>query len=158
MATIQFKDYYVDEMKYQKNPNFEIDETEKYDIQPNFSATVAIKENLGMVLLDCVMGDFENISSPYELSVSIKGFFDYKIAEITANESTEFSELLTTNAIAILYPYLRSLVTDLTMKANEFPPYILPVMNFVEVLKSEDKIRFIDFDKELNEVSDYENE
>lgn len=156
MAVIKFKEYNVDKIEYIKNPNFDLDETEQYEIVPEFSATIAIKERFGMVVIGCQMGEFNNIRSPYKLNVEIKGFFEYDMDSEESTKDIDFQDLLSSNAIAILYPYLRSLVEDITAKGNEFPAYTLPVMNFVEVLKKNDKIEFIDFDKSLDEV--YDNE
>lgn len=40
--------------------------------------------------------------------------------------------LMISNTVAILFPYLRSLVTIITANAN-VPPYTLPVMNINEL-------------------------
>lgn len=41
------------------------------------------------------------------------------------------------NATAILFPYLRNLVSTVTLNGN-VPPYILPVMNIVELFKKQE--------------------
>ncbi|WP_187331134.1 protein-export chaperone SecB, partial [Lactiplantibacillus plantarum] len=42
--------------------------------------------------------------------------------------------LIKKNAVAILYPYVRSLVSGITNASNQFPALILPTINVAQLL------------------------
>ena len=50
---------------------------------------------------------------------------------------------MTTSAIAILFPYLRSVIADVTARSNEFPVLNLPVANISKMLVEQDAINYI---------------
>lgn len=154
MASISFNDYFIDELDYKKNRNFDNEKSEKFDISNNFSATIGVQKNIGIVSLYTNLGDLNNTSSPFQLNIIIRGLFDFQIDEEDKLDEQLFRNLLSSNAIAILYPYLRSLVTDITSKSNEFPPYILPVTNFAQMLIEDDNVEFIDFEEMDNSNND----
>ena len=68
----------------------------------------------------------------YEAIVKISGFFE--IEDSDPNAETFINE----NAIAILFPYVRSELTLLTSQPDTIP-IILPVMNIIELLKDADE-------------------
>ncbi len=59
------------------------------------------------------------------------------------SENIEFEDYLTTSAIAILFPYLRSVIADVTARSNEFPVLNLPVANISKMLVEQDAINYI---------------
>lgn len=69
--------------------------------------------------------------SQYNINAQISGIF-----ELT-EESIMGKKLLTNNAVAILFPYLRSQLTLLTSQPG-FEPIILPVMNINALLNHND--------------------
>lgn len=148
MATINFDDYFIDELEYKKNKSFDNENTETFDISNDFSATIAVKQNIGLVSLYTKLGNLDNPSSPFFIKIILRGLFEFQMGEEEGDfNDQKFKNMLSSNAIAILYPYLRSLVTDITTKSNEFPPYILPVTNFAQMLIDSDNVQFIDFDE-----------
>ena len=69
--------------------------------------------------------------SQYNINAQISGIF-----ELT-EESIMGKKLLTNNAVAILFPYLRSQLTLLTSQPG-FEPVILPVLNINALLNDVD--------------------
>ena len=65
---------------------------------------------------------------PFEMAVNVKGFFYLEIG----NERIDTFEA---NAIAILFPYVRAIVSTFTANAN-VAPVILPPMNLYNYLKN----------------------
>ena len=47
---------------------------------------------------------------------------------------------MTQNTIAILFPYLRSFIADMTLRTNKFPTFILPPFNVVEMIKDNEAV------------------
>lgn len=66
---------------------------------------------------------------PFTMNVSITGVFQTNIED--TNSIKNFAEI---NSIAILFPYLRSIVSTYTANAN-IQPLILPPINVVNMLK-----------------------
>ena len=66
---------------------------------------------------------------PFEMQVILKGFFSMDSDEPTVNVN-----MFEKNAIAILFPYLRSIVSTYTVNAN-VPPVLLPAMNINEYIR-----------------------
>ena len=73
---------------------------------------------------------------PFSLYIEAKGYFAAKASEQMTQAF--FSRCLQKNGIAILYPYLRSIVTDASRMAN-VAPVILPTMNVALYLKGKKK-------------------
>lgn len=71
--------------------------------------------------------------------------FEFEINDVDVSKDkiiSEMKNMLALNGNAILFPYVRSLVSDITLRTNQFPAYILPTMNFVELLNKNDNITF----------------
>lgn len=133
-----FKDYIVTETYLKTNLKFKQESMKKVSITQDFSADIAYDMNgVSYVQLNLEIKN-EKDESPFDLSVSIVGFFELNSE---GYEEQDYINLLKVNAVAILYPYLRSIVTDITSKANAFNPLILPPMNFSSMLQEEDKIK-----------------
>ena len=57
-----------------------------------------------------------DVNSPFKLEVAIEGKFKYTVED--DKDSVGAEQLLSTNAVAILFPYLRSVVSSVTMLSN----------------------------------------
>ena len=68
----------------------------------------------------------------FRLHVEINGLFHCQKWET----DPQAKEMILTNTSAILFPYLRSIVSNTTMSAN-IPSYTIPVMNIVELFKGQ---------------------
>lgn len=140
MSSLKFDNYIIDTIEFKNNPNY-IHDKEQVEVVPEFKAEISREENKAAVNL--MVNINEKLENPiFTVSVSIVGFFEFVDVE---NESAvySFDQLLKINAIAILYPYLRSVVSDITGKSNIYPNYNLPIINVVEKLKEENGIKFL---------------
>ncbi|MGW1390035.1 protein-export chaperone SecB, partial [Streptomyces griseoluteus] len=109
MAALIFENYIVDNLIFKNNPNFnQIDE--EVQIEPNIEVEISKDKDSAIVNLEITLNKNQN-NPIYIVEVSIIGIFKYNSNE---SEGFNFDDLLTTNAIAILFPYARSLVSDLT--------------------------------------------
>lgn len=66
---------------------------------------------------------------PFKMDMSIEGYFKWD-EELQKNTS-QLEKLLKQNSPAILYSYLRPIITIITADAD-LPPLVIPLMNFVE--------------------------
>jgi preprotein translocase subunit SecB len=132
-AILQFKDYHVLHTEYLYNPFAEEKEAR---IRPQFDFEIDFPEEnnkkLAFIRLGVKLGDEQLIEHPFFVSATILGVFAIKTSkEIDEELILDFYKV---NAVAILFPYLRSLVSDLTSKGSE-TPIILPTMNVVEMIR-----------------------
>ncbi|EAF1263095.1 protein-export chaperone SecB [Listeria monocytogenes] len=143
-TVISFENYIVKNISYQPNENFKSPEN-GIDLKVSFSANIGANSKNAIVELSSEIGDKIEEDQPFYLDLTIAGLFEYNGGKESSSE--EFDDYLKQNAIAILFPYLRSMISDITSKSNQFPTYTLPVMNIAEMLKENDSIKFQSFDE-----------
>ncbi|QDA74653.1 hypothetical protein EOT00_06735 [Listeria seeligeri] len=144
-AVISFENYYVKNISYQPNENFKAPDN-GIDLKVDFSVNIGVDSKNAVVELSSEIGDEFEEGQPFNLDLTIVGLFEY---QGNKNEPMqEFNNYLKQNAIAILFPYLRSLISDITSRSNQFPAYTLPVMNIAEMLKDNNSIKFQFFNNE----------
>jgi len=131
MAVIEFKGYKVSKIDFEEglaktrsngkikiSPEFNVDFGESNPDDDFTDVTLSFKMNKS--------------NNPFSMYIAITGRFEYKTEEDIGNVGEE--QLLNTNAVALLFPYLRSIITAVTAQAN-ITPLVLPTMNIVEMLK-----------------------
>ena len=139
MSSLQFKDYFLNEVSYRKNPNF--DQTNStINLQPELSAQILIKksENLAYVNLVTKQGNINFEDSAFEIIVDIVGEFTFTLDETEFD--IDFETFLKENGLAILWSYIRPIVSDMITRGKEFPNFILPVVNVKKMLSDNDSI------------------
>ncbi|VEU81328.1 protein-export chaperone SecB [Haploplasma axanthum] len=99
-------------------------------INPEFTREIIDRGNDSFeVLLEVkIIKNQQNKIIPFEVKVSVIGQF--KLNEWKKN--TNYID----NATAILYPYLRSKLAELTMN-HPLPPYVLPIINIASFFNKE---------------------
>lgn len=88
------------------------------------------QKNDSIVILKVGIFSSKSLSDvPFKLELEIEGHFmwDAKLAE----DTYQLDSMLKQNAPAILYSYLRPIITLITVEAN-MPPLVIPLMNFSE--------------------------
>ena len=118
---------------YFKNISFS---REKLNIDDNlkifFDHEIRKNDNDTDVVLSVLINDENNA---LKLSVELVGTFAFSNSE-HVNKNL-YDNLINKNAIAILFPYLRSQVTLITSQPN-MTPIILPPININTLLKNDD--------------------
>ena len=69
--------------------------------------------------------------------MQIEGIFKYNAEEDEAKLG--FDNLLKKNATAILFPYFRMVISQLTGMSGEYPALVLPTMNIGNLIDKQDK-------------------
>lgn len=95
----------------------------KYDVQGN-KANIELKFQV-------------ESGSPINIEIVLVGHFSFKPEEDKDKKGFEF--YLKSNAVAILFPYLRQTLTALTALSNTIQPVILPTVNIAKMLKKEER-------------------
>lgn len=128
---LKMRNYNVDHINFKMNNNFNFSQ-EMIEIVPEFGRKIKqLDENLFEVSLKIVVPE-KNV--PFYLDIQIDGYF-----EISKKITTiERKILIEDNTVAILFPFLRSIVASVT-STGSLPPYVLPVMNIAEMFKLDKK-------------------
>ncbi|MEK2461710.1 protein-export chaperone SecB [Lactobacillus gasseri] len=136
MAILEFKNYIVNNMSYIKNKNFDRQANE-INLKPIISADFNRKDDTIDVKLTVLIGSLEDKNMPFKIECEVVGEFKYNADK----NDTKISEeaIIKNNTVAILYPYIRQLISSLTQQSNEYPSYILPTINVGKVLDKNDQ-------------------
>lgn len=117
VSVLSLEKYIVNEIKFKRNKNYTAG---KVGIDFSINKNISYNENIMTVNLKTeVFKDSEKNNYPFEMEINIEGIFKYE-GEIKNN--------LEANAIAILYPYIRAIVSNYTANAN-VNSLILPIIN-----------------------------
>lgn len=122
-----FKKYIVDEVNFNYNDRF-VDKSVTIDFDIEKEVTYISEREMQVRLIVYLFKNTEK-EYPFKMKVAIRGFF-----EIENNDDNINFE---PNAIAILYPYIRSIVSTYTSTANVMP-LILPVINVNKMLQDKE--------------------
>lgn len=145
---MQFKNYIVNDIKYLKNKKFVPNKSRKLNTSIDCFSTIRYPNDGydGVVSIKMILGNTKESNSPFFLEVELSGIFRFELNEDAVTSRSEIVEemkkMLALNGNAILFPYVRSLISDITLRTNQFPAYILPTMNFVELLEKNKNINF----------------
>lgn len=141
MAEIKFKDYYVEKFEYNENENYIEQSSSSLEVETSPSVDIVFKEDFILIVFEDKIGNVENENCPFTVNIKLKAFFEYKV-EKNEQDKELLNTLISQNAIAIVYPYIRSLVADITQRSNRFPSFILPTINVAKLMKDNDAIKF----------------
>lgn len=129
-SVLSFVDYNVEEVVFKNNRNFE-DTGKPINIDFNINHQTHIEGNKMNIQLEVKV--FENMDKnnyPFSIKCNIQGEF------IIQGEDIKKFEI---NAIAILYPYARAIISTYTANSN-IPTLILPPINVNKVIKEQNKL------------------
>lgn len=136
MAKLKFKKYYFNSFQFEENDNFDSDiEQLDVDFFPTAEVNILESENIALVSLDASLGDEKKSSCPFTGKISLTGIFEVEFDEKDTKDQKLAEEFLTQNTIAILFPYLRSFISDMTLRTNKFPVFILPPFNVIKMME-----------------------
>lgn len=134
-STFRFDRYIVEQMRFDRN-----EEYSRSKVKLDFSISTAQpvfhedeERYIGEVcLMVSVFPEAKKQDYPFEFFVSMKGIFSMEISNDMNNSL--FKKRLLQNGLAILFPYARAIVSDMTRMGN-VNPVILPSINIIEYLK-----------------------
>lgn len=134
-SNLKFKDYVVNNIEFKNNFSFD-DSPVNIDFDIN-SEVNFINENEFFLGLEVeLFKDAEKNNYPFNFKVEIIGIF-----EIDCDDEKQKNILSEQNSVAILFPYVRALISTYTSAAN-VSPIILPPINVIKYLQ----------DKKLKEI------
>lgn len=122
-----FNKYVVNEVNFKNNDDFK-----PQPVTIDFSIYKNVTREENNMKVEIIAKVFENSKEknyPFEMTVKLTGYF----TEEKNDENINFEP----NAIAILYPYIRSIVSIYTINSN-VNGLILPIINVNNVIKDLD--------------------
>lgn len=134
--TFKFERYYVESIEFRHNERFHYQKPLDLDVEFGVELGVAPDKSQGFVLITTeIFSDAEENNYPFTLDLSIRGIFSTD-GELSAEEFRRFLEI---NGTAVLFPFLRSTLADVT-RSTGHEPLVLPLMNIYNLMKGkEDK-------------------
>ena len=127
-SVLKFESYAIDEIVFKRNSNFN-PENKPDKVEFGIKKSKSIEGNKMIIkLYTCVFENSEENNYPFEMSVCLTGYFEF------ADETGKYD--FEPNAIAILYPYIRSIVSTYSVNAN-VGVVLLPTINVNEMLKNQ---------------------
>ena len=123
-SAFKFLNYVVDSVVFKNNPDFEGDST-KLEFHPSVEFNIDGNDMLVFLTID-LFNDAHKNNYPFEMSVSVVGYFKLM--------SDEDVEKYKANAVAVLFPFVRSIISTYTVAAN-INPLILPTININKMLE-----------------------
>ena len=131
MAVLNFKGYVVEDSSYQRNNNY-VPVAKPVNLTPDIETTNDVRDGNILVRLRVSVGSISDKTMPFRASITINGKFKFNASEDDSGVGIDM--LIRNNAVAILYPYARALIANLTLSSNEYPAVTLPTINVAKVL------------------------
>ena len=122
-SCLSLKNYVVKTMMFSLNESFNFNSTATISLSPEFTRNITKIDNDNVAVNLIFRIDNKKGDMPFSMEVNIEGMF-----YLENWEQTDLFPLISSNSVAILFPYLRTLVSMITANAN-IAPYVLPVMN-----------------------------
>lgn len=133
-SALRFVQYIVNTVEFHTNEEFD----EETSVGIDFSVKREIKflddkDNIMLVtLLINIFDSPQENNYPFSMFVSLTGIFE--IDDVSSEQKNNLAQV---NAVAILFPYVRSLVSTYTANAN-VSPLILPAINVIKLIESQE--------------------
>ncbi len=124
-----FQKYVVDKVIFERNNDYDFNQKAKIEFSIN-KKTDKIDNKMTVSINTKIFENAKENNFPFEMEVAITGFFEVE------NDSKEID--FEPNAVAILYPYIRAIVSTYTASAN-VSSLILPTINVNKLIKDHEK-------------------
>ena len=135
-SCMQFNGYEVNNFKFELTQYD--DDTKEFKIMPEFTKSVRdCGDDKYKVQLIFSLNATDENPLPFNMEVAMTGGFTI----VMDSENDELKEtLLHENTVAIMFPFLRTLIATLTTAAN-IQPLILPIISLANTFKANEEIK-----------------
>ncbi|TDO94155.1 protein translocase subunit secB [Halanaerobium saccharolyticum] len=126
-SVLEFENYYVDEFVFKKNKNFAKGQDQKIDVDLNFEFETERNQNNFKRIVTCYIFDKNYVENnkPFYLKLKINGNFSLANYD---DKNRKHKEIIKKNTLAILFPYIRSIISHMTLEM-QVGPVQMPPMN-----------------------------
>ncbi|AAB98349.1 hypothetical protein MJ_0357 [Methanocaldococcus jannaschii DSM 2661] len=147
-CALKFSNYIVKHIEFILNEVPEKDE--KIRLNVNIDTEIRYNKNEPnkfITIIKITAGEKKDFAkSPVYLSVEVWGFFE--VIEEAIDKVRQFAEI---NSVAILFPYVRALISTITANAN-IPPVILPPINVAGMMANIEEVKEENTEKQETEA------
>jgi len=119
-------------IQFETNKDYVFDDAISLEINNNVNIIRNSDGNPHQAIVTLTVGVFKSkklIEVPFKIEMGIEGSFTWD--EDLQKNTILLENMLKQNSPAILYSYLRPLITMITAEAD-MPPLVIPLMNFIE--------------------------
>lgn len=124
-VAIKFLDYRVSKVEFYLNKT----EKQSNELNVEVSSDKEVDKELKNMLVELNVEIGDKDESPFFMSICLEGLF-----ELSQDYLDYDINLFYSNALSIMYPYVRAIVSTYTAGAN-IKPVILPTINIKKMLK-----------------------
>lgn len=139
----QFRAYKVEDIQFKLNTDYEKVTDLRYEASFNFEFSIAENREAKIFIRCYIFEDCVENNYPFSLFIKICGHFAIR-GDIKDDKFRTFCEV---NGTAALFPYLRALISNITMSAG-IKPLHLPLFNICKMIEKRKATR----EKEVNDV------
>lgn len=135
ISRFRFLKYYISDMEFKINKNYENSGLcDDLELQIEMGVAISVvSEDAKKIMISLsvdIFKDYLEKCAPYFISLTMDGFFELE-------ENMEYDEIenfCRTSGVSIMFPYVRSAVTDLTKIANQ-DALVLPLINVKKLVE-----------------------
>lgn len=132
VCSLKFEKYFVDFIEFKRNDSYANNSAVSIDLNIGSSIEYTTENKAIVKLILKIFDDELNENIPFSMKVNISGIF------VIDNPETD-KLLIEQNALAILFPYARAIITNYTANAN-ITPLILQPINVVNYINYKRKM------------------
>ena len=122
-SRLVFINYKIEKISFIQNQQFKFEKP--LDVEFSLQTEITYSDKSAVVTINCIIfDDAVSKNLPFTLEATISGNFTIE----GATEDEDFLKFCEINGTAVLFPYLRAAVTNITATSNQ-PPLILPLVN-----------------------------
>lgn len=134
-SILEFKNYYIDEFIYKKNEDFTKKNDEQIEVNFDFEFGIERKDDNFKRIVTCYIFDEDYIENnkPFFIKLRINGMFSLSNFD---EDNEKHREIITRNTLSILFPYIRSIISHITLEM-QVGPVQMPPMNINSFFKSQ---------------------
>lgn len=132
-GVISFLDYRVVNVEFKLNEEFNWKEEIDLEINVESDRVISDDGKQMVIVLKIHLFEDEIENYPFTMFVELHGLFELSDEADEKNVKQYY-----TNALAILYPYARAIVSNYTANAN-IEPVILPTVNIAKMINRDEK-------------------
>ncbi len=133
LSSLNFENYACEKIEFHLNEDFVSGREVELDLSFERTIEIDIEDSEAIIRLGCkVFENYKEKNYPFFMNVLMSGFFYF---ESTLDEK-DAKQLLEVNGTAILFPYLRALISNITSSAGVHP-LVIPTINIVNMIRNE---------------------
>lgn len=136
-SSFQFNDYKLQHVEFTYNPDCSSQDSIELTFAINVSVSIKDVNDAIITLEAIIFDDAKKNNYPFTLKVAISGHFSIDGEQLFTSD--EFLAYCKLNGVTVMFPFLRSVIADITKAAN-IDTLILPLMNISSMLDEKNTI------------------